>query len=43
MKMDAKVLKKILVRQIQQRIKTVTYLKQVGFVPGISGLVYKAL
>ena len=43
MKMDAKVLKKILVRQIQQRIKTVTYLKQVGFVPGISGLVYNAL
>ena len=43
MKIDAKVLKKILGRQIQQCIKTIIYHNQVGFIPGISGLVYKAL
>ena len=41
MKIGAKVLKKILGRQIQQCIKTIIYHNQVGFIPGISGLVYK--
>ena len=43
MKIDAKVLNKLLGRQIQQCIKTIIYHNQVGFIPGISGLVYKAL
>ena len=40
MKIGAKVLKKILGRQIQQCIKTIIYHNQVGFIPGISGRVY---
>lgn len=37
MKIGAKVLKKILGRQIQQCRKTIIYHNQVGFIPGMQG------